>query len=70
MYAKKKRTVTFRQTITKTVDVYGEDANEIEENILRILDNPDIIEIEHNFDDIDTDVTFISEMFDVKGERK
>lgn len=60
----KKRTVTFRQVIIKTVDVYGEDRDEINNKITEIEEDIDQIDIDSNFDDIQTDTVFIGEMVD------
>lgn len=60
----KKRTVTFRQVIIKTVDVYGENRDEINNKITEIEEDINQIDIESNFDDIQTDAVFIGEMVD------
>lgn len=55
-----KRTVTFRQIITKTIEIEGNDDNEIRQIVEQFREDDSLIDFEKNFDDIKTDAVFYS----------
>ena len=62
-----KRTVTFRETTLKTIEVVGEDAKDIERKIQAAMDEPStFIDFEKEPDSYNVDATFISGMEEIR----
>ena len=62
-----KRTVTFRETTLKTMDIYGESDDEIIRKIEDAYDDPaELIDFAKNFDDYEVDAAEMGPLEEVE----